>query len=277
MKRLTALFTDHTEANLAFILHMAKEEAYELQGLFLRHLKPTPALQYPFASDLSLTQTPVIEVITGQEDLTPAQHRLNRVQQQCNAAGVPFSGTILPDASLDDLIFQTAFADLLLLDAGLILEEYVISPLNVSLQDALIRSHCPVLVVPTGAAQPQKTILAYDAHHSTLFAIRMYTYLLAQNSRRPTQLVTVNRPDNPDQQPADSLQHWLQQRFSHLDTVALRGKVREELVQFIQQQSEPVLVVMSAYGGDALSRLFHESIASTVLKQTRAMLFITHQ
>ncbi len=276
MKRMTALFTENTESNLPAILQLAKEEEYELQGIFLRHVKPMPALQYPFVNDLNLTQPPVMEVITEQEDLQPAQERLKRIQEQCQLAGVPFAGTLLEDASLEDILFYSSFADLFLLDGTLPLEEYVISPLNISMEDLLIRSYCPVLVLPSGAAQTQKTILAYDGHHSTLFAIRMYSYLFSSSRHRPTLLVTVN-PAETEQPNLDSLRHWLLERFSNAELTFLNGKAREELVKYIQEQTEPVLVVMGAFGGDALSRLFHQSIASTVLKETKAAVFITHQ
>lgn len=40
---------------------------------------------------------------------------------------------------------------------------------------------------------------------------------------------------------------------------------------------EPTVVVMGAYGGNAVSRLFHKSLANIVIEETNAALFIMHE
>lgn len=72
------------------------------------------------------------------------------------------------------------------------------------------------------------------------------------------------------------LNDWLNQHFSNPQTEIFAGKVKENLISFIQQNTENVTVVMGADGRDAFSRMFRQNLANDVLKETKASLFITH-
>jgi nucleotide-binding universal stress UspA family protein len=68
----------------------------------------------------------------------------------------------------------------------------------------------------------------------------------------------------------------LPEHFPNYYLKLLRGKVKEEMDNFVQQYPR-ALVVMGAFGRSALSRLFHPSLAKEVLDETRASVFIAHE
>jgi nucleotide-binding universal stress UspA family protein len=73
------------------------------------------------------------------------------------------------------------------------------------------------------------------------------------------------------------LSDWLPQHFSRLQQQILHGNLHRELVRFIRKGEDSTLVIMGAYGRNAVSRLFHRSLANVVIEETNACLFIMHE
>jgi nucleotide-binding universal stress UspA family protein len=73
------------------------------------------------------------------------------------------------------------------------------------------------------------------------------------------------------------LNDWLPQHFPVLQKQILQGNLQKELVSFIRKNDEQAVVVMGAYGRNAVSRLFHRSLSNIVIEETNALLFIMHE
>jgi nucleotide-binding universal stress UspA family protein len=53
--------------------------------------------------------------------------------------------------------------------------------------------------------------------------------------------------------------------------------LQKELVSFVRKNDQQTIVVMGAYGRNAVSRLFHRSLSNVVIEETNALVFIMHE
>lgn len=69
----------------------------------------------------------------------------------------------------------------------------------------------------------------------------------------------------------------LQLRFSNLTLQIEKGRKKKEFKNFLDQLSNPSLVVMGAFGRSTLSDFFNPSLAWTALKEKNISLFVVHK
>jgi nucleotide-binding universal stress UspA family protein len=201
-------------------------------------------------------------------DLTKANIRV--FKDSCLDAGISFSVDADMEISVEELIDHSAFSDLILCDSKEQLG-------TISLRELLTDTHCPVLLVPENPDLPQRTVLCYDESFSSIYAIKMYSYLFPEWKDLPSHVLTINPKGDNGLKYDDYLSDWLPRHFSNLQQQAPQGNLQRELVGFIRKGEQPTLVVMGAYGRNAISRLFHQSLANIVIEETNALLFIMHE
>jgi hypothetical protein len=277
MKKLLALFHEKSAATSSSVLDVAKAGPFELDGIFLQERKSSIDFQYPLLNDISVVQSSFFDDRTERENMEIEKHKLRLIKHEFAAEGLPFETGCLHESSLRKLVEVSAGADLMMFDANMNLSEYLHTPMNVSMEDVLVKASCPLYLFTKQEATVQKVILAYDGSPSSLYAIRMYRNLFRGWKNLPTVLLSLNITGTQPKHNRQMLDDGLRKHFGHFDTETQDGELRVELVNYIQQQTADVLVVTGCEGGEALSRKFHRNLGSIVLKQTRASVFITHQ
>jgi hypothetical protein len=141
----------------------------------------------------------------------------------------------------------------------------------------LTDTRCPVLLVPDNAALPTRAVFCYDESFSSIYALKMYSYLFPEWKDLPGVLLSINPKGDNGKGYDDYLADWLPQHFSNIQREEPSGNLQRELVSFIRKNEEPTIVVMGSFEGNAISRLFHKSLANVVLEETRACIFIMHE
>jgi hypothetical protein len=179
--------------------------------------------------------------------------------------------------SLDDLLMNSAFSDLIVTDARTNISDFLYAPLNVSMKDLLSDAHCPLLLLREDGMPPDKLILAYDGSYSSIYAIKQFRYLFPHLASLPAFLVTITANEKKGIAHSDMLKHWAPYHFKDLQVEVLPGRPAGTLPAFVNHHDGRPLVVMGAYGRSSISRLFHQSLANAVLEKTSASLFTTHE
>lgn len=228
-------------------------------------------VHYPFPSDLPLAAAEVV----GTEDMRNSYRELIKANMKLfkdSCVNKNISYLIDPDIdiTIDELIDHSAFSDLIICSAK---EEFG----AYSFRDLLSDTHCPVMLVPDEANMPQTAILCYDESFSSIYAIKMYSYLFPEWKDLPTFVLSINPKGDNGNKFDDYLSDWIPQHFPNLQRHALEGNLQRELLSFIRQDDKHSIVVMGAFGRNAISRLFHRSLANVVLEDTSASLFIIHE
>jgi nucleotide-binding universal stress UspA family protein len=107
--------------------------------------------------------------------------------------------------------------------------------------------------------------------------MKMYSYLFPEWRQLPSTVLSINPKGDNGLKYDDYLNDWLPYHFPELEKQLLQGNLHKELVRFIRKNDEQVIVIMGAYGGNAVSRLFHRSLANIVIQETKALVFIMHE
>jgi hypothetical protein len=254
----------------SFAIRLCKQTGATLQAVFVSPFVEQIST-YPFPGELPLVAEGIIGAKEMQEEHKKlVQSNVDLLLSDCEKTTVQCSITNDYDITVSELIDHSAFSDLILCDAK---EQYG----SYSFKDFIADTHCPVVLAAENAMLPQKAILCYDESFSSIYAIKMYSYLFPGWNDLPTALVSINPKGDNGSKYDEYLDDWLPGHFSNLEKVQLQGNLQKELTNYIGKQDAGSIVIMGSYGGNAMSRMFHKSLSNVVLEETSASLFIIHE
>ena len=75
----------------------------------------------------------------------------------------------------------------------------------------------------------------------------------------------------------DKSKDLIRVHFQNAEYEILHGDAEQELLKYLKTSGENAIVVMGAYGRNALSRMFHQSLSNKVIREAGIPVFITHQ
>jgi hypothetical protein len=136
--------------------------------------------------------------------------------------------------------------------------------------------HCPIYLISKDAPGTQNVVLAYDGSVSSIYAIKMYSYLFMGFRDLHTYLVYISSAKNGDLPHEKEVKMWLSGHYRNLEIKILHGDVINVLADFTGSLPHS-LVVMGSYGRNSLSRFFHKSAANKMIKEGKSSVFMTHQ
>jgi len=278
MKKLLVVFNGiHFPTHvLRYAISIAQKSNSLIEGIFLK-IPGSTDFYYPFFNDLGASGTHLSEKDMGHEDADLIGGNIRLFKTICTEANVKHKMHLNITAALNRLLYESAFADLLLIDSQANFNYDVSEKLNTSLRYLFIDAHCPVLAISENAQPPEKIIIAYDGSNSCIFAIKAFSYLFPEWKDMPVHIVSVTTGSGGGMRDEVYIRDWIDLHFSKNQTVVIHGDVKSSFIQFVKENQDNALVVMGAYGRNALSRLFRQSLADVVLQQSTAPLFLTHQ
>lgn len=174
-----------------------------------------------------------------------------------------------------DIIAESRFADLLIIDAGISFEKYEELMPTGFVKDVLYYAECPVIVSPENFSSIDEIIFTYDGSASSVFAIKQFTYLFPGLDEKTATVLHVSGGEDWPVNERKLISEWLQPHYSVINFRLLQGKPRHELPAYLGGKKN-VMVVMGAFGRDVVSRLIRSSHAEPILKATDLPVFITH-
>ena len=255
---------------------IAKENNAMLHAVFLIPFVYKAALAYPFLNDLSLA---AMDTSSGasieEENQALTTDNIQLFVDACDIAKVTCKISSGRETPLEELIQHSAFADLIIADAKTDFASTISMPLTVSLGDLLTDAHCPVLLLQEEMKQPAEIILSYDGSFSSIHALKMFSYIFPEWRNVPTRLLSITPDKHLEHE--EYIKDWLPRHFTNAGITLLKGTVKKEITETIRQHEHNTLVVMGAYGRTAVSRLFRKSLSNTVINDTKAALFISHE
>lgn len=277
MKKLLVVFNGiHFPGHvLQYAIQIAKQSGSLIEGIFLK-IPASTDFYYPFFNDMGATATNTGEESVVQEDADLISGNIRLFKTICTEAKVNFKLRLNITAALSRLLFESAYADLILIDSQANFNYDVSEKLNTSLRYLFIDAHCPVLAITEQAKAPEKIIIAYDGTNSCIYAIKAFSYLFPEWKKMPSYIVSVNSGAGKHLKDEEYIKDWFDLHFTNNQQVILSGDVKNNFIGFVQQHQDNAIVVMGAYGRNALSRLFRQSLADIVLQQSTAPLFLTH-
>jgi len=179
------------------------------------------------------------------------------------------------EVTVDELINQSRFADMIVLDAALSLGSFSSPAPSEIVKNILNKANCPVIISPLSFDEIDELIFTYNGSLSSVFAIKQFTYLFPEYYDKKVTVVQVNREGIWPRKDKEKLKEWLKNHYSDIHFLALEGKTESELMTFLFRRKN-MFIIMGAYSRNALSQFFNESTAEILIKTLTQPIFITH-
>ena len=177
-----------------------------------------------------------------------------------------------------ELVKQTTYADLLILSYQIFFNHITHKPDTSLLYQVLKGSRCPVLIIPDGMQAVKNIIFTYDGKESSVFAIRAFSSLFAQNiNNKEVTILTVTPNAEEEIKNEGCLLNLIKQHFNNVGLQLLTGSnISGEILNFAGNVEDP-LVIMGAYGRSTISNLIIPSVARRIIENCNTPLFIAHR
>lgn len=197
----------------------------------------------------------------------------------CQKAGVAYSIHRHRNVSLPEALETSIYADLLVVDRK---ETFTHEPAKTPtrfIRDLLTDVQCPVLLTPSGKsplmADWSDVVLLYDGEPSSVYAIKMYSYLLTLQFPVTVTVLSVNAEGNHLQN-KQLIRDFIHSRFPAAAYHVVDGDPETEIIRYLKNRPKGTLVVLGAYRRGAVSRWFRESMADVLMSEVDLPLFIAH-
>ena len=253
---------------LDFAKELCKEEPGKITAIFTDSLKRIDTDSYLFPSDINATETDFTTQSDEEEEAHLIADKMKLFTDYCETNKMEHAARSITANYLENINDETAFADYVLCDAHLDLELF-------SMPNFISSSHCPVLLIPTEATSFDHVIFTFDGHMSSIHAMKQFAYLFSKYKNLQISLITVLPPNTVLMDYDNLVREWIITHFPKAGIEILQGEVKSQLAAYINQHPNS-MVVMGAFGRNALSKLFKESLVPAILKSTKAPLFISH-
>ena len=179
-------------------------------------------------------------------------------------------------ATIESVVQQSRFSDLLILDAEMSFDAHQNGILSELTKSVLKKTECPVMIAPYAFSGIGEIILAYDGSASAVFAIKQFMYLFPRLADKKITVLQVNNPGNPSITERHNILGLLHAHCSSVMFHTLNGPASETLLAYLAGKQNAI-VVMGAFGSYPLSDGYRQSTAEPLVKTIKLPLFIAHQ
>ncbi|GAB4092537.1 universal stress protein [Flaviaesturariibacter terrae] len=197
-------------------------------------------------------------------------------EDTCIRKGLEQETLLIDGGPLPFAVRESHFADLIILSPETTFSTDGNGIPSTFTRDLLRSAACPVMLAPREFDGISETIFCYDGSPSSLFAIKLYTYLFPGLCGEKLTILEVTRSEDALLDEAQqSLLKWARCHYEDVRFQTLVGDAREELLQYLFMKRGK-MVVLGAFGRSLLSMLFHESTAERLTETVDLPMFITH-
>jgi len=207
----------------------------------------------------------------GQPEVLPADPVVKHFCDACVGRESIYALNPKTYVSVDELVAESRFADLLLLRPDLLETGDTGSSPSRLARFVLANAACPVLLIPHSFIVPEEIVFTYDGSKASVFAIKQFTSLFSTAiSWKKVKLLLVN-----DFVQAPAMDEWMAAHYPKAASVFLEGGTTTQLIEDLLPNDQSI-VVMGAYSRTAFSRLMKKSNADPLIDILLSPVFIAH-
>jgi len=277
MKKIIAAFDGlrFSEGTLEEAIRLARYHNAHLVGVFLHEFTSRGFVVYEALVGQTGDTRQLFEKLE-KEDACTYQASVDTFEAACQEKGIPYSIHKDKRSARRELIHESIFADLLVIDP-----EETFSYIEEEMPGWFMKSilhevHCPVWLIAKKQATPDRLVFLYDGSASSMHAIKMLTYLFPEMGGKQVLVLSVKSGTLNLHVPDNKLIHeWIKRHYSHADYKVIQGE-EEDLVRLCRELGPEALIVAGAYERNRLSNWLRPSLADNLMRELKAPLFITH-
>ena len=278
MKKIIAAFDglDFSNATLQYAVQFSTLANAHLVGVFLEDFTYHG---YRFADVISEEGGVSDEKLKtlDERDESIRDNAVDLFESTCRKEGIHFTTHRDRNIALQELLNESIYADLLIANKREAFNRFDRQTPTTFMRELLADVQCPVLIVPDHYRPIEKTILLYDGEPSSVFAVKMFSYLLPSLKSQRVEVLTIRDESLPLSLPDSSLmKEFMKQHYPLADFLIEKGEASDEILNYLQNQKENTLVVLGAYRRSRVSRWFKPSMADRLMVHLNLPLFIAH-
>jgi nucleotide-binding universal stress UspA family protein len=278
MKKFIAAFDglNFCESTMEYAIELSKSEKAHLVGVFLDDfIRRSYGVAEIVGYEGSTLDKQLHEL--NNQDKETRDESVEVFEKACQGAGLNYSVHRDKNVALQELLHESIYADLLIINGKETLSHNSEEPPTRFIRELLNDVQCPVLIVPKNYKSIEKLVLLYDGKPSSVFAVKMFGYLLNPIKELPTEVISVKEQETSLHLPDNRLiKEFIKRHYPKAEYIVLKGIAEEEIYRYLHRSKEGVMIVLGAYRRGKLSRLFNPSMADYLLGELNLPLFIAH-
>ncbi len=277
MKKIIAAIDGlkYSESTAQYAAQMTREIAGHLVGVF----NESPDYHDYAIYDLAFEDAPLQDGLTelDEHDKITRAAAVAKFTETCRLAQVNSNIHRDKRAAMPQLLYESIFADLLVIDKHETFSRFAQDLPTSFIRNLLENAQCPVLVVPREFESIEKIILLYDGGPSSVYAIKMFSYLLSPFKKMPIEVLSV-KPTGQDLHLPDNrlMKEFMKRHFPQAAYKIIQGEPASEIIKYLKNRHQDELVVLGAYQRGMVSRWLKTSMADILMTHLKTPLFIAH-
>lgn len=279
MKKFLAVFDGYnfSTATMRYGIQLAEKAEAQLVGVFLDE---SSYRSFNIATIITNENEPEKKIKALEEkDRLKRENAVRQFQAACGKAGIAYTVHRNKGIAIQELIQETMFADLLIIDKQESFSRRRQKPPTAFIRQLLASLQCPAVVVPSSHKVINKVVLLYDGQPSSTYAFRQFSYLLGDMQSTTVEVVTARSEKAASTRlPHNKLvREWLKKHFPKATFTLLKGEAEKKISAHLGSHGSNELVVLGAYRRNEVSRWFRTSMADVLMQELDTPLFIAHK
>ena len=277
MKKISAAFDGLKFSNgtMTYAINLAESSKALLSGVFLESFLYNSYKISDLFGTHGISQVKMKHLL--EKDKRTRLKSSSLFIRGCKKAQISY--TIHHDKSfaIQELLKESVYSDMLLIGADETLNHLIEDRPTQFIRDLLTEAQCPVMIVPREYKEVEKVVLLYDGKPSSVFAIKMFNYMMPWLRSKETEVLSVLDPKTtPELQDENLIKEFIQCHYPDAIYTLLSGDPEEEIINYLKTIPKNVLVVLGAYRRSQVSRWFKISMADLLIRNIDMPLFIAH-
>jgi len=264
-----------SESASQYAIELAKQHKNHLTGIFLDDKSYTSYKIYELILDQGVSEKKLNHL--KQKDAHQRVISADKFDKLCKLHKIEYSIHHDRNIALQDLMDESIFADLLIIDFTESFTHYEEKSPSRFIRDLLSNSQCPVLLAPSVFQPIEKIVFLYDGTATSVYPIKLFSYLLNNVINLPMEIICVRSMDQDLHFPHHrQLKDLIKRHHRNIQYTILKGLPEIEIINHLQQENKKILAVLGAYRRTMVSRWFKSSLADALINQLKVPLFIAH-
>jgi hypothetical protein len=193
----------------------------------------------------------------------------------CQNRGISVQVMRNRQTTLEQLIIESRFADLIVLDPEISFDDAGENILSHNVEQFIHQAECPVMVAPYAFYGIDEIIFSYDGSKSSVFAIKAFIQLFPELSNLKATALQITEGEAIRFRENTKVMQLITSHFPSVQFMQLTGKASDQLFSYLIDKNRVVLV-LGAYGRGFSSMMFRPSIARLIVKTLNLPVFISH-
>jgi nucleotide-binding universal stress UspA family protein len=212
------------------------------------------------------------------DDRKKRQESAQIFHDTCTKEGIQFNTHHDERNALQDLLNESLFSDLLILNRDDSFSHHEEKIPSRFIRDVLSHADCPVLLTSSVFKPIEKIVFLYDGEASSVYAIKMFEYLLHGLLPLQSEIFCVKLPGTDEHMPFHQrMKELVSKHQGNVMNHPEKGIAADIITAYLKKETCSTLVVLGAYRRSPLSRWFHSSMADVLMQEVDLPLFIAHQ